>query len=375
MSPGTFSLTVYLKEALISEKLQLAVNDLMRRLPYINVRLCSGFIWYYHKPLKSPPKIISENNMPAICRYFEKGNNHLLRIIYGERHFTVEVFHTICDGRSLVLIVNSLLARYFELLGLTVSKEGLIDCDGVMHEDEVENAYRRYAGRKKGKSEKIINAYMPKFIPSAMQIITRNFDAAVIKKKATAVGATVTEYIIAHILKEFLVLRAKEGSKKPIGVNVPIDCRRLFPSKSLYPFVAYISAVMQEPVDFSDIVQDVKKQLTRITPNYIQRVINEYQHLIHIGDFVPLFISNFILRLIIGRGVNNGCSTWFSNLGIVNPPKEFQDRLESLSFSLCPDANIPYDFACITLGNTLTLTMSSTAKDIEIFDRLEKALK
>jgi len=312
--------------------------------------------------------------MPAMCRYFDKGNNHLLRIIYGERHFTVEVFHTICDGRSLVLIVNSLLARYFELFGITVSKEGLIDCDGDMHEDEIENAYRRYAGKKISKSEKTAHAYMPKFTPSALQIITRNFDSTAIKNKAAAAGATVTEYITAHILTEFLALRAKEGSKKPIGVHVPIDCRRLFPTKSLFPFVAYISAVMRESVEFSDIVQDVKNQLAHVTPDYIQRVINEYQHLIRIGDFVPLFLSNPIMRLIISRGVDDGCSTWFSNLGIVNPPKEIQDRLESLSFSLCPEANIPYVFACVTIGNTLTLTMSSTAKDIEIIDRLEQAL-
>lgn len=60
--------------------------------------------------------------------YYFKGEKHVLRVLYGERHITVEVIHSILDGRGLAEVVQALLAQYFELLGIGFDKKDIISC-------------------------------------------------------------------------------------------------------------------------------------------------------------------------------------------------------------------------------------------------------
>ena len=101
----------------------------MERLPFLNVYLDRGFFWWSHKKVCHAPKIIHELKVTEPLRYFKKGENHFLRIIYDERHFTIEGHHTLCDGRSLASVVTALLTRYLEHKGININKASVIDCD------------------------------------------------------------------------------------------------------------------------------------------------------------------------------------------------------------------------------------------------------
>ena len=131
--PGGFSITTHLKEPVIPETLQQAVNDLMRRLPFLCSRLQRGFFWYHQEVLSDPPQIIAENNLPVFSDYYNYGRGHVLRILYGEKYFKVETLHSICDGRGLQNIACALLFRYFELLGVNVNKGEIVDCADSFH--------------------------------------------------------------------------------------------------------------------------------------------------------------------------------------------------------------------------------------------------
>lgn len=372
-NPGTFSVAAYLKEPLFPDVLQQAVNDLMRRLPFLNVKMHRGFMWYYHEVLDNPPQISNEKDFPEPCSYFKNDENHLIRILYGERHFTVEVLHTVCDGRSLAAIVSALLVRYYEISGMGVSKAGIIDCDGAMHKEEAEDAYLRYADLSKSKSEKEKDAYSPKHQPAPTRLILKKINLQQIKSAAKSYGVTITEYIMAHIFNEFAEQRAKDGSKKGITINVPIDCRGFFPTKCLRPFVSHKIITMPESLGLTEMVHEVKKQFSEITPNFIRRKIGEMERLTRLGRFVPLFIKNWFIKKI-GRDESAGCSTGFSNLGLIKLPKEIEGKIEMLSFALGPEPNLPYQFACVTVGDTLVLTTTTTAKDTDIVDRIGHAL-
>jgi len=371
-NPGTFSIGVHLKESVIPKILQEAVSDIMKRLPHLNVQKYSGFFHYYNKVLDEPLKIEKENANTKPCRYFAKGS-HLLRVIYGERHFTLEVLHSVCDGRSLAMVASSLLIRYCELMGVKVNKDGFIDCNSIGCAEEAKDAYARHADMRKSKSAKGEDAYIPKHKPAAIRIITQKFDVAELKSKAKANGVTVSEYIMTHIFNEFSKQRAKDDSKKGITCSVPIDCRGFFPSESLRNFVSHKIVKMPEAVSFTEMAQDIKNQFAEITPDYVQNKISEIERMMRFGRFVPLFIKKWIIKSV-GSSMSTGYSTGFSNLGLVKLPKEIQEKVDMYSFALGAETSMPYQFACVATGNTLTLTATTTAKDIGIIKRIGNAL-
>ena len=372
-NPGTFSVGIHLKEFLVPMILQEAVNDLMKRLPHMNVRTYSGFLHYYNVTLDKPLIIEKESDNTKPCCYFSKGS-HLLRVIYGERHFTLEVLHSVCDGRSLAMVASSLLIRYYELMGLAINKSGFIDCMNTVQAEEAEDAYARYADMQKSKSAKSEDVYVPKYKPVATQVVTQRFDVAKLKAKAKAHSVTITEYIMAHIFNKFAKQREIDGSKKGITINVPIDCRGFFPSKSLRNFVSHKIIKMPELVNFTELAHDIKKQFAEITPDYIQGKISEIERMMHFGRFVPLFIKKWVIKSI-GHSISAGCTTGFSNLGLIKLPKEVQEKVDMFSFALGAESNMPYQFACVATGDTLTLTATTTAVDTGIIMRIGNAVK
>lgn len=376
-NPGTFSIGAHLKEPIDPATLQRAVNDIMRRLPHLNVRQVSGFFQHHNKILANYPKIRPQGDYPTPCSCFI-GQDHLLRILYGTRHFTLEVQHSVCDGRSLAMAAASLLIRYFELMGVSVVSEGFINVNDAAHIEETEDAYARHAdlrkSKSKSKSEHAEDVFIPDYQAAAARIMVYKIDLAQLKQQTKALGVTITEYILAHIFSGFAKLRSDEGcNNMGITCTVPIDCRSYFPTKSLRNFVSHKVVKMLESPEFGEVAHDIRNQLAKITPEYIQDKISEPERLLRLGRFVPLPIKKLII-CHVGHSLSAGCTTGFSNLGYIKLPDEVRHRLDMLSFALGPEPNMPYQFACVAAGNVLTLTATTIAKDTEIADKIAAAL-
>src|SRR5262249_27843340 len=119
--------------------------DLMHRLPFLSGRLRRGFFGYYHEFVADPPMIVPARNGHTFSAYFETGTGHVLRILYGEQHFTLKTRHSICHGRRLTKIVSTLLVRYFQILGMATENAGPIDWSAAPRPEEAEDAFARYA--------------------------------------------------------------------------------------------------------------------------------------------------------------------------------------------------------------------------------------
>jgi len=371
--PGVFSISMYLHEELCSETLQQAVNDMAKRLPHFNVRKQSGSFWYYNEELPSPPVIEKQAGLAEPLRYF-KDDAHLLRIIYGERHFTLEVSHAVCDGRTLAPVAVSLLIWYYHFLGVEISNEGFINLNDPTTPEETEDAYVRYADMRKFTTPEPRDVYIPTFKAVTTQTITYKIDLQKLKIAAKEHGVTVATYIAAHIFSEFAKQRAKENSDLPITVHMPIDCRPYYPSKTMQNFVSHIIPTMPEAVDFTLMARGIKSQFMALTPNYIQNIMSEVQALVYKADKIPLTAKKQQCMVDVGNRLYGGSSTGLSNLGVMTLPKELQERVEMMTFALGPETGLPYLFGCITAGDTLTFTGTSTSEDTSIMDGLKQAL-
>ncbi|MCL1884189.1 MAG: hypothetical protein FWF81_10640 [Defluviitaleaceae bacterium] len=371
--PGVFSISVHLNESLCSETLQQAVNDIAKRLPHFNVCKKQSPFWYYNEELPSPPVIKKQADIAEPLRYF-KDDDHLLRVIYGERHFTLEISHSVCDGRTLAPVAVSLLIRYYHLLGVEVNNEGFINVNDPTTPEETEDAYVRYADMRKYTTPMPIDVYIPKFEPVTTRTKIHKFNLQKLKVSAKKHGVTVAGYIAAQIFNEFAKQRAKDGSDLPITIHVPIDCRPYYPSKTMQNFVSHIIITMPESVDFTHMARGIKSQFMALTPNYIQNIMSEVQGLVYKADKMPLSAKKQQGIIDVGNRLYGGSSTGLSNLGVITLPKELQERVDVMSFALGPETGLPFLFGCITTGDTVTLTGTATSEDIGIIDGLGQAL-
>jgi len=385
--PGTFYVSAHLKERLDTKILQEAVNDIMRRLPFLNGRLRRGFFWHYREIFAEPPQIAPASDFPAFSYFHDKGKGHMLRVLYGERHFLVETTHCLCDGRALAKITCALLARYFELLGMAFDKGEIIDCSGVMQDGEAEDAIARHAGTLKAKETMDIlkrygeeqkanqnNAVYSFGLskPTAARVITKKIDLGKIKLVAKAHGATVSEYILAQIFAAIAGERASRGGKQPISVMLPVDCRSLLPTKTLLNFAAGKTIAMPETDDFSEMLKSLKQQFAQIDADFALGSIVGLTFVLGLTRFLPLSIKKLILAKVF-RSLNIAAT--FSNLGVVRLPKEIEDRLEMLEFVICPPKQEPYNFSCITTGDMLTFTAIVGVEGTDIADNVMQALE
>lgn len=360
--PGVFSISAHLKERINPPVLQEAVNDIVSRLPFINGRLRRGFFCYEHEILATPPKIIQLRNTHTFRDYYNYGRGHVLRVLYGESFFTVEAIHSICDGRGLSKIISALIVRYYELLGVEIEKNGIIDCSGEMHPEEAENAFLRYANSpiescsrvKKGSTRmKAYRAVYPKAI--TQHVITQKFDVSELKVKSKAHNLSITGFILACIFKGLAEERAINGNTRPITAMLPIDCRSFLPSKTLRSFVSSRKIVMPETVDDAEMASQIKTQLDEINKESVLYEISKLQSMYNKTRYIPRIAKNLFMKAR-EHFEALGTTTGFSNIGLIKLPLKIENRVDMLEFAVSLDQETPYFFSCITVGNTLALT-------------------
>ena len=265
--PETYSITVYLKDAVDSHVLQQAVNDLAKRVPSINYAHRRTFFNVYHVSMPAPPQVMPVNKLPNTCSYYSADGTHLFRVLYSENSFTAEIMHSTCDGRALTEIVKALTVRYFELLpaggddGSSVSridKSQVLDCDMPADPEESEDAWNRWFGKgaigggtvgderasteSKGGGVSVKRAHLFECAELGDNVVSSlSFNLGELKSAAKERGASINEYLLTHIFMALSEQRAEESAADadnllPLTCSIPIDCRSFFPSKTLQNF-------------------------------------------------------------------------------------------------------------------------------------------
>ena len=253
-----------------------------------------------------------------------------------------------------------------------MNKEDIIGCKATALPEETEDAYARYASLEKPKPNKDNlkgKAYKHDHLQnSATKVAIKTFDLSKIKAGAKNYEVTVGAYIAARILSAIAKERNASGSIAPIVMNLPIDYRSFFPSKTIRNFVGGKNIVMPENEGFSAMAQQIQLQFATITPEFAQTAVNEAQAAKIALNRLPRWLKKFLLRTM-NHQMMKKVTTMFSNLGLAQLPTEVEQHIENLEFVISPTAGLPYTFACIAVGNALTLSITA---DIEGSGLIEK---
>lgn len=372
---------VLLTEPIDVEKLQLAVDETMVRFPTFNVGLKPGLFWNYFEEKSTPPKVEKEEKFP--CSSFElyDPKSHIVRVLYYNNRISVECFHAVADGRSILKFFNSLLRRYFILCGTKIeSTLGDLDVLDKPRNAEKEDAFNRFCTNGAKAKYKECKAFHIKGTSEEFGVcnaITGTMSVKQLKEIAKSYDATITEYMVSELA--YAIYKKYPKHNKPIKMSVPIDLRQFFDSETLRNFSAYININIPPKEDgyiLQDILDIIKHAFTEITKENMQAFINNnvsMQKNIFI-KLAPLKLKNVIIKLAY-HAVGEAYQTMnVSNIGVVKVPPEFAQKIIKYGVNLGRPKYNAKTVGIISFQDNLCITISSKIKENDIEEEFFKSL-
>lgn len=348
-----FRISAYLKDQIEPNKLQTALDKTMKRFPYYNVALHKGFFWYYFQYLNQNPKIELEESYP--CQPFDfRGNKHLFRVLYYNNKISCEFFHSLCDGYGGLCFMECLLINYARECGVQVdAKNFMINPNDVYDQEEVSDAFNKYADLKEVNSRKEKSAYQIVGTPlllGKLMLTSGKMSVDKLKQVAQENECSLNELLLATLLYAINVDRVEHKRKRPVKVSLPIDCRRFFATKTMRNFSSYKNFSLEKfDATLSDCIEIAKSGMKEINKEYLMKNINA-NVLAQKNIFVrlmPLYIKDLALKYSFNTYGERLFSTAFSNLGVLKVPEGMQDfvtgfevmigraKLNSLNVATC----------------------------------------
>ena len=349
-----FRFTVSLTEQIEPELLQTAVNCAYHRFPTIFAGFRPGFfqyqqVWADHPPLVAPdPGLLINMTHEEItrCAY---------RVYYRDNQIIIEGFHALTDGYGMIASLSTLTAEYLKLryhiqipLGYPV-----FDVTELPAEAETEDAYLKYSDAKPLHLPSRYSYQLPGMDPKCGPVLRETLVYPVDNLLACARrhGVSITALLSAVMASSIMELQFSRKSQKlrPVRIMVPIDLRKLFPSKTLRNFILYALPTME--------VSEHGIRLPELAQNF-SRQIKDHLRKENLGGIIsynvraqksPLFrmlpvkIKCSLMKLAYSFFGESNSSLTMTNLGNIALPEAMIPYVESILLTMMPRMRSPYN--------------------------------
>lgn len=371
---AVYRCSVVLKERVDREVLQLALDGIIDRFPSLKVTLKKGVFWYYFQGTNVRPVVKREDNYP--CQKFDiKCKEPLFRVLYSRNKISVEFFHSLTDGYGSVHFINTLLLKYFHLLGRKIDAPMFLHYSDTPTEEELEDSYQRYYNPEVGlQNRKETPAYHivgNAELEGVLSVISGVIPTGQLSAKAKSYGATINQYIVgvlAYICYQMRKTDAKARRKKPVKIQFAINLRGMLKSVSLRNFSAVINIPLEETsedMSFEEILRNMTENSKKmVTEENMRKFINancdvERKWYVRI---VPLFLKRLGLKLAFYSVGENLFTFSLSNIGRVNAPEDFKKYVERYEFILGAQK---YNHNSLTVGSYNDQTVFNFSRNIK----------
>lgn len=375
---NVFRVSVVLKEKIVPEILEQALEDVLPRFPCFDVKIKKGFFWYYlqENEYAAPPVMLDVNN-PCHRIKWNENNRFLFKVYYYDKRISVDFFHVLTDGYGGSLFLCTLAARYLTLCGYTISVGGnVLDINEPATEDEINDAFVKFANSKaklKKFNKFVYHAKGTKLPNHRVNITTGFMPVDVIKKKAAEYNATITEFLGALLLYIHYQKQNRECyKKKDVSVQIPVNLRRTFPTNTFRNFSLCYSVRIDPNMGeytFEEVVKQVslylryinnEKQLNAMISNNLKLESNP------INRVLPLFIKDAAIGLSFLLTGEQTTSVLLTNLGVVKLPKDMEPFVDKFIFMAGPGKLNGARCGASSLGNCLALTFANIYAESDI---------
>ncbi|MBO5937137.1 MAG: hypothetical protein J6Q79_05930 [Clostridia bacterium] len=371
-----YRMTIELKEEIDPEILKAALAATLDRLPTFKVRMKNGI---FENLLEANDKVCPVN--PDIKNFcyrinYQENNGYLMRVYYHKNYISVECFHALCDAYGATVFISTLAGQYLNLKGHSISyNQFVLNVNESPKAEEMEDAYERYATSKKTAKLLESPAYHKK--GEKMPLHMCNYTALTMSFKelhaiSKSYGVTVTELLAAILLDIHYKKQLSEGnSKKDVSVQIPVNLRKAFPSKSVRNFVICLTVKMpyrKKGFTFDEIVRSVSQQLRKANNYdflhaYISQTVKMQTKLL---KYVPLIVKNTAVKVSFHFGAEFSTTTLLSNLGPVVLPDDMKEHVERYFFYNSPGLVNGARCSIVSFDDKLTLTFSNVYKEDDI---------
>ncbi|MBQ7614637.1 MAG: hypothetical protein IJU77_06290 [Butyrivibrio sp.] len=333
-----FRLTCELKEDIVGDILQRALDETIEEFPFFNCVLHRGIFWYYleDSDLRS---VVEEEHTPACLPLYHPGKKNLLyRVNYFKKRINLEMFHVLADGTGAFMFFKNLVTRYLQIR-YNLSEDIKPSDDFSIEEKNVDaftDNYSKQKGLKQLNEMKSLKAFQ---LGGEMDdnLLPHLLEGTVSAKKflelAHRYDSTVGVLCVALYIKAVIQGMNRHQMKKKVVVSVPVNLRQFYKSGTARNFFGVIN-IVYDPAsytgDIKSIIEPVAKDFKeKLSAENIEKTMNSYSALEHnlAIKMVPLPIKDFT----IGRfnsAAKKGITTSMSNLGQIKMPHEVEDYID-----------------------------------------------
>lgn len=382
-----FRLSMTLTEEVDVKVLKSALDVTVKRFPSIAARLRKGLFWYYLQQLPEAPEISQEGAYPITYMHRQELRSCAFRVIAYKNRIAVELFHSLTDGNGGLVFLKSLVAEYLEQkYGVSIpNEEGVLDRREEPKEEELEDSFQRY-GAATCASRKATDAFNLTGTPEPdgrLNLTCLKLPVDQVLQKAHEYGVSLTAFLCAAMMQAILRLQKETAprDKKMVKVLIPVNLRKLFPSKTLRNFAMYTTPEADPrlaPYSFEELCKLVhhhmgldvtaKRMGTMIATN----ISSERSMVVRL---IPLFLKNIVMKIIFDlTGERKSCLS-LSNLGQVKLPGEMEQYVTRMDFILGVQAMTPYNCGVLSYGDSLYINFIRGVRETGLEYRFFKVLQ
>ena len=386
---NVFRLSVTLTETVDVEILKSALDVTVRRFPSIAGRLRRGVFWYYIQQLSEVPELTPEHSYPLVKMSRNEVRKCAFRVIVYGKRIAVELFHSLTDGTGGLVFLKTLTAEYLsQKYGIRITAEhGVLGRLEEPSEAELEDSFPKYSGpvsisRQSEDAWRVTGTPEP---DGFCHVTCFRLPVAAVLEKAHEYGVSATVFLSAAIMDAIQNLQMEKEPdirrRKHIKIQIPVNLRSLFPSKSLRNFALYTTPGIDPRLghhSFREICDTVKHRMgLEVTPKFMSSMIatnveSERNLLVRI---MPLFLKNAVMKLVFKLvGERKSCLS-LSNLGAVKLPREMHLYVERFDFILGVQATVPYNVGVISWKDTLYINFIRNIREPELEYQFHRVLQ
>lgn len=384
-----FRLTAILTENVDPSALGQATEITIKRFPTMAVKLRKGLFWTYLYENSNPLVVQEESTYPCAPIMGTKENNeYLFKIMYFERRITLECFHALADGKGALEFLKSLVYQYLLVIGKEVQDDGMILLPGSASDREEEEDgclryYQRDVNKSKFETQKARAIRGTVLEQRSTNVIHGVIPVLSLNNYARQHGTTITGYLAAVFAQAITSSDSQQGQcDHPIRISIPVNLRRLFPSKTLRNFISQISVSIAATSEqtFDKLVESVTTQMkTSITKENFSSIMATYvgYEKMLVNRVIPWFIKKTVINFVSMQSESTTTAV-LTNLGNIKLPKSMEQYVYMIE--AIPSHKMAASINCgvCSVSGKLNISFSSNIAESDViehfFDLISKQI-
>lgn len=362
-----FRLSATLREPVDVALLRTALDVTVRRFPSICVRLRRGAFWYYLEQVPKAPAVEPDKSYPLVHHPFDDVRKCAFRVLVYRERIALEFFHAVTDGTGGMIFLKTLLAEYLsQKHGISIPAEcGVLGRLEEPDEEEFEDSFLRYAGTVRA-SRSEPTAYHLSGTPEPdgfLNLTTLMLPVDAVKRCAAAYQVSVTEFLAAAMMQAICAVQAadipRRARRKPVKVLLPVNLRRLFPSRTLRNFASYVTPALDPRLGdytFREICSIVHHTMglesdrRMLRAKFATNVASERSPILRV---MPLFIKNIAMKAVFDAVGERKACLCLSNLGAVELPDAMAKYVSRMDFIIGVQSCAPHGCGVLSWDGTM----------------------